>query len=347
MRLTASQKETRVALEIIIALQANDCRANHCKPTAEQSASIAIVLVAKRNTPVSVSGKTAVRQITETGLDLGDYLDLFLPNELELKHQREAEVVLAKLGPAVGRKRVERETARRIKTDRAQIDEFILAANAPVRGQSVLHTTAKVPAKIVVRFLVSGQIETGAGCVHVMQSGLVRDVAKRATASEVRQPVSDRITNPTAEGREIIRVESLLNALVARSGHDESAAVEGIARPQGAAIAFNAEYPATHLEVVTNESAGLTAIGVQIVRRMRSDSPGIIRQKQPRISPLKSRVDDGFFIAAECTDVEAGPVKAFWCGSRRNLLHFFSAWQRLGACKRCQSERERGARSDS
>lgn len=108
----ASQNETCLALEIIIVVQATDCRASHCKPTVEQSASITIVLPARRSTPVRLSKAWAVRQITETGLaDLGDCETLSLPNELKLIHQPEADVVLVELRAIVRRESVERHAA--------------------------------------------------------------------------------------------------------------------------------------------------------------------------------------------------------------------------------------------
>src|SRR5689334_5000606 len=137
-----------------------------------------------------------------------------------------------------------------------------------MRRQGVLQTAADKPAVVIVRFFGSGPVETCAGRIHVMQSGLVRDVAKCAATGEVGQPVSDRITDATSERGEVVGVESLLNALVTGSRHDERARVEGIACPQVAAIAFNAEYPATALEVEANHSACFTAISVEIVGGM-------------------------------------------------------------------------------
>ena len=112
-----------------------------------------MVLPARRSTVLSLPSLLPVRQTTETGrADLGDCETLFSPNELKLIHQSEAAVVLVELGAIVGREEVEHANrfTRSIKAHLAQIDEFILEPNAPVRGQCVLHTATNEPANVVL-----------------------------------------------------------------------------------------------------------------------------------------------------------------------------------------------------
>src|SRR5947207_7736473 len=178
-----------------------------------------------------------------------------------------------------------------------------------MRAQGVLQTAARVPAEVGVVFAVSSEIKTCAGRVHVVQSGLIIDVAIRTTAGEIRQPVSDGIADATSESGQVVRPESLLDTLVARGRHEECVRVERIAQEHVTAVAFNAENPAASLEIETNQPANLTAMRVEVIGSMIFNRGLVDRQKAPRASRIQVGIDAGELVSAKVTDIEAIPVE--------------------------------------
>src|SRR5207248_5798356 len=103
---------------------------------------------------------------------------------------------------------------------------------------------------------------------------------------------------------------------------------------------FNAEHPATALEIKPNQPANLTAVRVEIIGRMIFNSGLVEWKKIPGAGGIQVGINAGELVSAKGADIEAAPVEAFRFRGRRHLFHFFSARQWLRAAESGERKRE-------